>query len=127
MGAFRVGLPLSLGLACSEGGGPWVRCLVVLTVWVFRWMWAAGYVPSRAQSSLCTVLGIVCVAFFYSRRGLSFYILFELSLIPTLGLVLLYGYQPEKLRAGGHLLLYTAIRSLPLLLCLIVLPPYFSC
>ena len=41
-------------------------------------------------------------------------------------MVLLYGYQPEKLRAGGHLLLYTALRSLPLLLLLISLPPFFS-
>ena len=89
-------------------------------------MWIAGYVPSRVLSSLCVGLGLVCVAFFHSRRGLTFYILFELSLLPTLAMVLLYGYQPEKLRAGGHLLLYTALRSLPLLLLLISLPPFFS-
>jgi len=34
--------------------------------------------------------------------------------------------QPEKLGAGGYLLLYTALSSLPLLLLLITLPPYFS-
>jgi len=82
--------------------------------------------PSVALRSLGVALGFVCVAFFFSRRSLSFYILFELSLLPTLAMVLLYGYQPEKLRAGGHLLLYTALRSLPLLLLFIFLPPYFT-
>ena len=81
---------------------------------------------SAALSSLGLALGVVCVAFFCSRRRLSFYILFELSLLPTLAMVVLYGYQPEKLRAGGHLLLYTALRSLPLLLTLIGLPPWFA-
>jgi len=69
---------------------------------------------------------VVCFSFFAVRRGLRFYILFEVSLIPTVGMVLLYGYQPEKLGAGGYLLLYTALSSLPLLLLLITLPPYFS-
>jgi len=77
-------------------------------------------------SSLGLALSLVCYAFFAARRGVRFYILFELSLLPTLGIVLLYGYQPEKLGAGGHLLLYTALSSLPLLLLLINLPPYFS-
>ena len=99
---------------------------MILTVWVFWWIWLAGYMPSVALRSLGVALGFVCVAFFFCRRSLSFYILFELSLLPTLAMVLLYGYQPEKLRAGGHLLLYTALRSLPLLLLLISLPPYFT-
>ena len=93
---------------------------------MFWWIWLAGYMPSVALRSLGAALGLVCVAFFFCRRSLSFYILFELSLLPTLAMVLLYGYQPEKLRAGGHLLLYTALRSLPLLLLLIFLPPYFT-
>ena len=88
-------------------------------------MWLAGYIPSITLRSLGVALALVCVGFFYCRRRLSFYLLFELSLLPTLAIVLLYGYQPEKLSAGGHLLLYTALRSLPLLLLLIVLPPYF--
>ena len=76
-------------------------------------------------SGLAFALASVCVGVFMCRRSISFYILFELSLLPTLGIVLLYGYQPEKLAAGGYLLLYTALRSLPLLLVLLRLPPYF--
>jgi len=89
-------------------------------------MWLSGYIGPRVLRVLGLSLSVVCFSFFAVRRGLGFYILFELSLLPTLGIVLLYGYQPEKLGAGGHLLLYTALRSLPLLLLLINLPPYFS-
>jgi len=67
----------------------------------------------------------VCLAFFRARRGITFYVLFEFSLLPTLGIVILYGYQPEKLGATAHLLLYMVLSSLPLLLALVCLPPYF--
>lgn len=75
---------------------------------------------------LGAVLLAVCFSFFYTRRGLRFYILFELSLIPTLGMVVLFGYQPEKLGAGAYLILYTALRSLPLLFMLVHSTPYFA-
>jgi len=68
----------------------------------------------------------VCVGFFFCASSLSFYILFEISLLPTLLIVLLFGYQPEKLRAGQYLLLYTVLASLPLLLTLLTLAPYLG-
>jgi len=72
-------------------------------------------------------LALVCCGIFVCRRGLRFYVLFELSLLPTLGIVMLYGYQPEKLASGTYLLLYTALSSLPLLLMLVNLPAAFAC
>lgn len=44
-----------------------------------------------------------------------FYLFFESSLIPTLFLILGWGYQPERLQAGVYLLFYTLLASLPLL------------
>lgn len=44
-----------------------------------------------------------------------FYLFFESSLIPTLLLILGWGYQPERLQAGVYLLFYTLLASLPLL------------
>jgi NADH-ubiquinone oxidoreductase chain 4 len=44
-----------------------------------------------------------------------FYVFFESSLIPTLFLILGWGYQPERLQAGIYLLFYTLLASLPLL------------
>jgi len=76
--------------------------------------------------TLAYALLTICVSFFLSARALSFYILFEVSLLPTLLIVLLYGYQPEKLRARQYLLLYTVLASLPLLLSLLTLSPYLA-
>lgn len=44
-----------------------------------------------------------------------FYLFFERRLIPTLFLILGWGYQPERLQAGMYLLFYTLLASLPLL------------
>jgi NADH-ubiquinone oxidoreductase chain 4 len=46
---------------------------------------------------------------------LSFYIFFESRLIPTLFLILGWGYQPERVQAGIYLLFYILLASLPLL------------
>lgn len=45
-----------------------------------------------------------------------FYLFFESSLIPTLFLILGWGYQPERLQAGLYLLFYTLLASIPLLI-----------
>nr|YP_010625192.1 NADH dehydrogenase subunit 4 [Atyopsis moluccensis]WBG72633.1 NADH dehydrogenase subunit 4 [Atyopsis moluccensis] len=52
---------------------------------------------------------------------LLFYICFESSLIPTLILILGWGYQPERIQAGIYMLFYTLFGSLPLLVSLISL------
>nr|ALA08471.1 NADH dehydrogenase subunit 4 [Dynomene pilumnoides] len=52
---------------------------------------------------------------------LFFYISFEMSLIPTLILILGWGYQPERIQAGIYMLFYTLFVSLPLLVSLLVL------
>lgn len=45
-----------------------------------------------------------------------FYMFFEARLIPTLILIVGWGYQPERIQAGIYLLFYTLFISLPLLL-----------
>nr|QJH91590.1 NADH dehydrogenase subunit 4 [Varuna litterata]QRK27367.1 NADH dehydrogenase subunit 4 [Varuna litterata] len=52
---------------------------------------------------------------FSSLNYLFFYIMFEMSLIPTLILILGWGYQPERIQAGAYMLFYTLALSLPLL------------
>ncbi|NP_059470.1 NADH dehydrogenase subunit 4 (mitochondrion) [Bombyx mori] len=47
---------------------------------------------------------------------LLFYFFFEASLIPTLLLIIGWGYQPERIQAGMYLLFYTLFGSLPLLM-----------
>ena len=71
------------------------------------------------------LLGI-CVGFFHVSSTWGFYILFERSLLPTLLIILLFGYQPEKLQAGQYLLLYTVLASLPLLFSLLTQSCYLG-
>nr|WSP02129.1 NADH dehydrogenase subunit 4 [Gesonula punctifrons] len=61
-------------------------------------------------------LMIMLYCSFSSLSLLSFYIFFEASLVPTLLLILGWGYQPERLQAGVYLIFYTLVASLPLLL-----------
>jgi NADH-ubiquinone oxidoreductase chain 4 len=62
------------------------------------------------------VLLILLFLTFIRINLLIFYLFFERSLIPTLFLILGWGYQPERIQAGIYLLFYTLLASLPILL-----------
>lgn len=70
---------------------------------------------------MCFVLFL----FFSVDNWLLFFIIFELSLIPTFFLVVNWGYQPERLQAGLYMFLYTVVSSLSLLFSLIFLGERF--
>nr|WHN78853.1 NADH dehydrogenase subunit 4 [Charaxes kahruba] len=53
---------------------------------------------------------------FSAMNLFMFYLFFEGSLIPTLMLIIGWGYQPERIQAGLYLLFYTLFASLPLLM-----------
>nr|WBU94567.1 NADH dehydrogenase subunit 4 [Ceratitis cosyra] len=71
------------------------------------------------------ILLIFLVLTFSSMNLFMFYLFFESSLIPTLFLILGWGYQPERLQAGVYLLFYTLLVSLPLLVGIFYL--YVNC
>nr|YP_010265394.1 NADH dehydrogenase subunit 4 [Dardanus arrosor]UIR97905.1 NADH dehydrogenase subunit 4 [Dardanus arrosor] len=62
---------------------------------------------------------------FSATDYLFFYIAFEASLVPTLILILGWGYQPERIQAGVYMLFYTLFASLPLLVSLLFM--YKTC
>ena len=117
----------SLSLLQWEPLGVYRAGLCWLAFWVFQQMFQLDALTRGSfYVALAYALLSVCVCFFHCASALSFYILFEMSLLPTLFIVLLFGYQPEKLRAGQYLLLYTVLASLPLLLSLLSLPFYLA-
>lgn len=69
----------------------------------------------------CSLLLLTLSLCFSTSSMIIFYILFEISLIPTLILILVWGYQPERLQASLYLILYTTTASLPLLLAILYL------
>lgn len=70
---------------------------------------------------VCVFLLLSLVLTFRSIDLLGFYVFFESSLIPTIVLILGWGYQPERLQAGVYMLFYTLFASLPLLVSLLSL------
>nr|YP_002791091.1 NADH dehydrogenase subunit 4 [Onchidella celtica]ACE62821.1 NADH dehydrogenase subunit 4 [Onchidella celtica] len=65
------------------------------------------------------IIGLILVSAFSIGNVIMFYVLFEASLIPTLMLIIGWGYQPERLQAGTYMMIYTVAASLPLLALLI--------
>nr|QWB85930.1 NADH dehydrogenase subunit 4 [Glenea licenti] len=55
---------------------------------------------------------------FSSMNLFIFYLFFEISLIPTLILIVGWGYQPERIEAGLYLLFYTLFVSLPMMVAI---------
>nr|YP_009434649.1 NADH dehydrogenase subunit 4 [Tectus pyramis]ATF29381.1 NADH dehydrogenase subunit 4 [Tectus pyramis] len=96
--------------------------LVVLTWWISMLMVVASQSSVKVKRNkmnmftfcICS-LNLMLVMTFFSCNVIWFYVFFEASLIPTLMLILAWGYQPERLQAGMYMMLYTVTASLPLL------------
>nr|QGT77317.1 NADH dehydrogenase subunit 4 [Tenuipotamon yuxiense] len=99
--------------------------MVYLSIWVGGLvMLASESVKNKKKFHFSfIVVNLVLLLFlmitFSSVSYLIFYISFEASLIPTLILILGWGYQPERIQAGVYMLFYTLAMSLPLLVCLL--------
>nr|WMY23957.1 NADH dehydrogenase subunit 4 [Eutermellus aquilinus] len=95
--------------------------LIFLSLWICVLMVLASESVSRLSYFsgffIFVVIALLILLYctFSSVGLLSFYIFFESSLIPTLFLILGWGYQPERIQAGIYLLFYTLLASLPLL------------
>ena len=66
---------------------------------------------------------IILILCFSSKSIIAFYIWFEASLIPTIFIIIIWGYQPERMQASIYLIIYTVTASLPILviLCILIL------
>nr|UFY98543.1 NADH dehydrogenase subunit 4 [Piophila megastigmata]UFY98556.1 NADH dehydrogenase subunit 4 [Piophila megastigmata] len=95
--------------------------LILLSLWICSLMLMASESVFKYNNySNLFLLNILFLLIFliltFSSMSLfMFYLFFESSLIPTLFLILGWGYQPERLQAGVYLLFYTLLVSLPML------------
>nr|AVN68283.1 NADH dehydrogenase subunit 4 [Rhyparobia grandis] len=95
--------------------------LILLSIWICVLMIMASESVLRhnyfSEFFLVMIVGLLLslILTFSSLSLFQFYLFFESSLIPTLFLILGWGYQPERLQAGIYLLFYTLLASLPLL------------
>nr|YP_010384984.1 NADH dehydrogenase subunit 4 [Xenophthalmus pinnotheroides]UPL64994.1 NADH dehydrogenase subunit 4 [Xenophthalmus pinnotheroides] len=104
--------------------------MIYLSVWIMFLIIISSVKVSfmNNYSSLFIAVNMVLllslVLSFSAVNYLLFYISFEMSLIPTLILILGWGYQPERIQAGVYMIFYTLTLSLPLLGSLLFL--YYS-
>nr|UFZ13753.1 NADH dehydrogenase subunit 4 [Sialis kuwayamai] len=113
---FFINLSYFLGMDLMSYG------LILLSIWICSLMiMASESIYSKKYMKNFFIFNIIflmimlfcsfgCMNLFY------FYLFFESSLIPTLFLILGWGYQPERLQAGIYLLFYTLLVSMPMLL-----------
>nr|AFQ62313.1 NADH dehydrogenase subunit 4 [Enicmus brevicornis] len=96
--------------------------LVLLSLWICFLMILASekvYLMKNYENLfifMVLVLLISLVVTFSVMDLFIFYLFFEISLIPTLILILGWGYQPERIQAGMYLLFYTLLASLPMMI-----------
>nr|YP_009445848.1 NADH dehydrogenase subunit 4 [Sarcophaga formosensis]ATX68631.1 NADH dehydrogenase subunit 4 [Sarcophaga formosensis] len=95
--------------------------LILLSLWIVSLMLMASESVFKYNNYVnlflvnIILLLVLLVLTFSSMSLFMFYLFFESSLIPTLFLILGWGYQPERLQAGVYLLFYTLLVSLPML------------
>nr|WBR65556.1 NADH dehydrogenase subunit 4 [Layahima elegans] len=104
--------------------------LILLTFWICTLMLTAsesiyrfGYNSNFFMFNIFVLLLMLYLTF-SSLNLFYFYLFFESSLIPTLFLIVGWGYQPERLQAGIYLLFYTLFASLPMLVGIFYLYGY---
>jgi NADH-ubiquinone oxidoreductase chain 4 len=97
------------------------KLLTVLSLWVRLSIVLVVFTDIRAQAraikvqNLIIVLIIILYSFFLTGNLTVLYTRFELSLVPIFLIIIGWGYQPERLKAGISLIFYTLTASLPLI------------
>lgn len=101
--------------------------LILLLIWIiFLIIISINIIKFNLNNNKLIILIIFFIFIFLIFSFLVFnffyfYLFFEIRLIPTLYLIIGWGYQPERIIAGLYLLFYTLLASLPLLIGLIYL------
>nr|YP_010283890.1 NADH dehydrogenase subunit 4 [Chlorophorus annularis]ULA45458.1 NADH dehydrogenase subunit 4 [Chlorophorus annularis] len=97
-------------------------CLILLSIWICALMLLASekiYNYGNFENLFLFVMIFLLISLWFTFSALNFfvfYLFFEISLVPTLILIIGWGYQPERIEAGIYLLFYTLFVSLPMMI-----------
>nr|ALO70302.1 NADH deshydrogenase subunit 4 [Astenus lyonessius] len=98
--------------------------MILLSLWICSLMILASnkiYHLNNYYKLFLFIMLMLMISLFITFSSLNlfiFYIFFEMSLLPTLILIIGWGYQPERIQAGVYLLFYTLLASLPMMIML---------
>lgn len=101
--------------------------LILLRIWVCLLIILAREKVLKKANSVSLFILIILILIirlfivFSSINLFLFYLFFEIRLIPTVILIIGWGYQPERISAGVYLLFYTFLVSLPMIVSLFFL------
>nr|WIL10245.1 NADH dehydrogenase subunit 4 [Drilaster sp. 2 XYG-2023a] len=106
--------------------------MILLSIWICALMMLASekiYFEdyySRFFSFIILLLLFSLFITFSSINVFVFYLFFEVSIIPTLILILGWGYQPERIQAGIYMFFYTLFGSLPMMISLFYMYYFYN-
>jgi len=95
--------------------------LIILRLWISILIISSSYIIIKFNNYsnlfiLIMILLLLILLFsFVVNNFIIFYLFFESSLIPTLLIIVGWGYQSERIQAGVYFIFYTLVASLPLL------------
>nr|QVT11028.1 NADH dehydrogenase subunit 4 [Muscidifurax sinesensilla] len=97
--------------------------LTLLTLWIISMMFLISMDMNNKKiySMILLILLLSLMVSFMSMNYFMFYLFFEISLLPTMLLIMGWGYQPERINASMFMLMYTMFASLPLLIIMFYL------
>nr|WIM00469.1 NADH dehydrogenase subunit 4 [Papilio krishna] len=107
--------------------------LILLSIWICLLMIMASESLKKLNFYInffllnIIILLIMLYLTFSVMNLFMFYLFFEGSLIPTLMLIIGWGYQPERIQAGMYLLFYTLFASLPMLMGIFFIFNNYNC
>nr|YP_009648517.1 NADH dehydrogenase subunit 4 [Camponotus concavus]QCE31798.1 NADH dehydrogenase subunit 4 [Camponotus concavus] len=92
--------------------------LILLSMWILGLMLMVIQLNKEVLVKLMVfmMMGLILIMSFSLSNLMMFYLVFELSLIPTFIMIVYWGYNFERLSASFYLLMYTMFISLPLLM-----------
>nr|AWN56150.1 NADH dehydrogenase subunit 4 [Canthidium sp. DPP-2018] len=96
--------------------------MMLLSFWICALMLMASekiFNKNNYYNLFMLVMLFLLISLFFTFISMNlfvFYLFFEMSLIPTLMLIIGWGYQPERLQAGIYMLFYTLLASLPMMI-----------
>nr|QWB85802.1 NADH dehydrogenase subunit 4 [Arhopalus rusticus] len=111
-----------LNLSYSLGCDLLSFSLILLSFWICSLMILASeklFKINNYYNLFLLVMIFLMISLYLTFSSLNlflFYLFFEISLIPTLILIIGWGYQPERIEAGLYLLFYTLLVSLPMMI-----------
>nr|YP_010449203.1 NADH dehydrogenase subunit 4 [Falcolipeurus marginalis]UTT72595.1 NADH dehydrogenase subunit 4 [Falcolipeurus marginalis] len=98
--------------------------MVFLSMWLLMLILSINF-NSLLKSFFIVYSFLVVLLFFCVSSMIMFFIFFELMLVPLFSFIIFFGNQPERLKAGRWMMMYTLVGSVPFLISLCYL--YGNC